>query len=108
MGLTVGIDVGGTKIAGGVVNEHGTILATARRDARHDLASERIAVLECLAPVRVDPAGSGAGVLAGPGTARGGRVLRGELARSLRDEPVLIGQALRCEHGRRITWLEQP
>jgi len=31
MGLTVGIDVGGTKIAGGVVDERGTILATARR-----------------------------------------------------------------------------
>ena len=33
MGLTVGIDVGGTKIAGGVVDEQGTILATARRES---------------------------------------------------------------------------
>ena len=38
MGLTVGIDIGGTKIAAGVVDEHGRILArkrvaTARRDA---------------------------------------------------------------------------
>jgi glucokinase len=31
MGLTVGVDVGGTKIAGGVVDERGRILATARR-----------------------------------------------------------------------------
>ena len=31
MGLAVGIDVGGTKIAGGVVDEAGAILATARR-----------------------------------------------------------------------------
>ena len=31
MGLAVGIDVGGTKIAGGVVDEQGTILATALR-----------------------------------------------------------------------------
>ena len=31
MGLTAGIDVGGTKIAGGVVDEAGAILATARR-----------------------------------------------------------------------------
>ena len=31
MGLTVGIDVGGTKIAGGVVDEEGNVLATARR-----------------------------------------------------------------------------
>jgi glucokinase len=33
MGLTVGIDVGGTKIAGGVVDEQGNILATARRES---------------------------------------------------------------------------
>jgi glucokinase len=33
MGLTVGIDVGGTKIAGGVVDEKGAILATARRES---------------------------------------------------------------------------
>jgi glucokinase len=33
MGLAVGIDVGGTKIAGGVVDERGRILATARRDS---------------------------------------------------------------------------
>ena len=33
MGLTVGIDVGGTKIAGGVVDETGHILATARRES---------------------------------------------------------------------------
>jgi glucokinase len=31
MSLTVGVDVGGTKIAGGVVDESGHILATARR-----------------------------------------------------------------------------
>ena len=31
MALAVGIDVGGTKIAGGVVDEKGAILATARR-----------------------------------------------------------------------------
>ena len=33
MGLAVGIDVGGTKIAGGVVDEGGKILATARRES---------------------------------------------------------------------------
>src|ERR1700754_4666038 len=33
MALTVGVDVGGTKIAGGVVDETGAILATARREA---------------------------------------------------------------------------
>ena len=40
MTLTVGIDVGGTKIAGGVVGEEGTLVATTRRDspARHPAA----------------------------------------------------------------------
>ena len=32
MGLTIGIDVGGTKILGGVVDESGDVLATARTD----------------------------------------------------------------------------
>ncbi len=33
MGLTVGVDVGGTKIAAGVVDDAGTILARARRES---------------------------------------------------------------------------
>ncbi len=32
MGFSIGVDVGGTKVLGGVVNEHGTVLAHARRD----------------------------------------------------------------------------
>ena len=32
MGLTIGIDVGGTKIAAGVVDEHGAIIARTHRD----------------------------------------------------------------------------
>jgi glucokinase len=32
MGLTIGIDVGGTKVAGGVVDEQGAVLARSRRD----------------------------------------------------------------------------
>ena len=32
MTLTIGIDVGGTKVAGGVVDEHGVVLASNRRD----------------------------------------------------------------------------
>jgi glucokinase len=31
MGLTIGVDVGGTKIAGGVVDEAGKILSRTRR-----------------------------------------------------------------------------
>lgn len=32
MGFSIGVDVGGTKVLGGVVNEHGSVLAHARRD----------------------------------------------------------------------------
>jgi len=32
MAFTIGVDVGGTKVLGGVVNETGAVLATARRD----------------------------------------------------------------------------
>ena len=32
MAYSIGVDVGGTKVLGGVVNEHGTVLARARRD----------------------------------------------------------------------------
>jgi glucokinase len=34
-GLAVGIDIGGTKVAGGVVDAEGTVLARARRDTPH-------------------------------------------------------------------------
>ena len=42
MTLTIGIDVGGTKVAGGVVDEHGDVLASTRRDTpAEDLAGTR-------------------------------------------------------------------
>jgi glucokinase len=34
--LTIGVDIGGTKVLGGVVDEAGTVLATARRDTPAD------------------------------------------------------------------------
>ena len=36
MSLTIGIDVGGTKILGGVVDESGSVLATSRTDTPQD------------------------------------------------------------------------
>ena len=36
MGLTIGVDVGGTKVAAGVVDEQGIVLATALRDTPSD------------------------------------------------------------------------
>src|ERR1017187_229248 len=36
MAVTIGVDVGGTKVAAGVVDEHGSVLATAQRDTPSD------------------------------------------------------------------------
>ncbi|MFC7492084.1 MULTISPECIES: ROK family glucokinase [unclassified Knoellia] len=44
MSLAIGIDIGGTKVAGGVVDENGEILARARRDTPH--RSKRPQVVE--------------------------------------------------------------
>ena len=55
MGLTVGIDVGGTKIAGGVVDEQGHILATARRESpATDTDAIEHAIEELVAELRSD------------------------------------------------------
>jgi glucokinase len=40
MGLTIGVDVGGTKIAAGVVDESGHLRATTRRDTPYDDAAK--------------------------------------------------------------------
>ncbi len=40
MGNTIGIDVGGTKVLGGVVDENGKILATARKETPRQGGSE--------------------------------------------------------------------
>jgi len=53
MGLTVGIDVGGTKIAGGVVDERGTILNTARRESpATDTDAIEVAIEDLVAELR--------------------------------------------------------
>ena len=44
MSLAIGIDIGGTKVAGGVVDENGEILSRARRDTPH--RSKRPQVVE--------------------------------------------------------------
>ena len=44
--LTVGIDIGGTKIAGGVVNEQGDVLAKARVETPSDVCEIEGAVVE--------------------------------------------------------------
>jgi glucokinase len=48
--LTIGVDVGGTKVAGGVVDEHGTVLASNRRDTpAEDPAGTRDTIVEVAA-----------------------------------------------------------
>ncbi|HET7173568.1 MAG TPA: ROK family protein [Nocardioidaceae bacterium] len=64
-GLTIGVDIGGTKIVAGVVDESGTVLALARRDtpAQDVDATERSivdAVEELRAAYEVDAVGIGA------------------------------------------------
>ena len=44
MSLAIGIDIGGTKVAGGLVDERGTVIARARRDTPH--RSTKAAVVE--------------------------------------------------------------
>jgi glucokinase len=58
MGLTIGVDIGGTKVAAGVVREDGTILARARRetpsrspDETEDTIAEVVAELAAAHPV---------------------------------------------------------
>jgi glucokinase len=48
--LTIGIDVGGTKVAGGVVDEHGEVLASTRRDTpAEDPAGTRDTIVDVAA-----------------------------------------------------------
>jgi glucokinase len=48
--LTIGVDIGGTKVAGGVVDEHGSVLARARRDTpAEDVAKTRAVIIEVVA-----------------------------------------------------------
>ena len=65
MGLTIGIDLGGTKIAGGVVDEGGSILvqarrATPKRDAAATVVAINDVVRELVAQHSVDSIGIGA------------------------------------------------
>ncbi|HET6651213.1 MAG TPA: ROK family glucokinase [Nocardioides sp.] len=63
MGLTVGVDVGGTKIAAGVVDEDGKILATARRESpATDSEAIEVTIAELVMELRRDHAIEAVGV----------------------------------------------
>ncbi|MER5335657.1 ROK family glucokinase [Micromonospora sp. NPDC002717] len=54
MTLTIGVDVGGTKVAGGVVDAAGTVLVQARRDTpADDVAKTRDVIIELVTELAV-------------------------------------------------------
>jgi glucokinase len=103
MGLTVGVDIGGTKVLAGIVDEDGTLLAHARRDSPADnppLMVERVVevVNELTATHEVEAIGIGAAgwidadratVLFAPNLAWRDEPLRDEVARHVR-VPVVV------------------
>ena len=65
MTLTIGVDIGGTKVAGGVVNQDGEVLARTRRDTpADDVAKTRELIIEVVAELasghRIEAVGIGA------------------------------------------------
>ena len=62
--LTIGVDVGGTKVAGGVVDAHGTVLAQNRRDTpAADPAGTRDTIVEVAGELaRMYPAATAIGI----------------------------------------------
>jgi glucokinase len=101
--LTIGVDIGGTKILGGVVDPQGTVLAQARRPTpAHDPIRTRLMIIEVIheliATHSIDAIGIGAAgwidesrstVLYAPNLAWRDEPLREEIARSV-DAPVIV------------------
>jgi glucokinase len=63
MSLTIGVDIGGTKIAGGLVDEAGTILARGRRDTP---ARSTSAIAEAIVEVAIELGRKAEEIGAGP------------------------------------------
>ncbi|HEU4425451.1 MAG TPA: ROK family glucokinase [Pilimelia sp.] len=55
MTLTIGVDIGGTKVLGGVVNQDGEVLASTRRDTpAGDVTKTRELIIEVIAELAAD------------------------------------------------------
>ncbi len=69
MGLTIGVDIGGTKVAAGVVDEQGQVLATVRRDDDRPMtrAQPRTSIAEVVRELGPRHPGRGASGSARPG-----------------------------------------
>jgi glucokinase len=101
--LTIGVDIGGTKVLGGVVDEHGTVIAHARRDTPASSPAETLdmiiaVVAELAADHDVASIGVGAAgwidsrrstVLYAPNLAWRNEPLRSEVARRTK-LPVVV------------------
>jgi glucokinase len=88
--LTIGIDVGGTKVAGGVVDEHGDVLAENRRDTpAEDQAGTRDTIVEVAAELaRQFPAATAIGIGAAAWIDAGGSTVLFAPNLAWRDEPL--------------------
>jgi len=88
--LTIGIDVGGTKVAGGVVDEHGTVLAHNRRDTpAEDQAGTRDTIVEVAAELaRQYPAATAIGIGAAAWIDAAGSTVLFAPNLAWRDEPL--------------------
>ncbi|MBV1852529.1 ROK family glucokinase [Catellatospora tritici] len=63
MALTIGVDIGGTKVLGGVVDPDGTVIATSRRDTpAGDVAATRDVIIDVVKELSTDHAVDAVGI----------------------------------------------
>jgi glucokinase len=63
VGLAIGVDIGGTKLAAGVVDDHGRILARLRRDTpAQDPTATQDLIVDCIHTLAADHQVEGAGL----------------------------------------------
>jgi glucokinase len=88
--LTIGVDVGGTKVAGGVVDEHGTVLASNRRDTpAEDPAGTRDTIVAVAAELAAQfPAATAIGIGAAAWIDAAGSTVLFAPNLAWRDEPL--------------------
>ena len=70
--LAIGVDIGGTKVAGGVVDEEGRILQRTRRDTPHRSTSPKVVedtIVDCVDELLALPRGDDEVVAVGIGAA---------------------------------------
>ncbi|HNM97616.1 MAG TPA: ROK family protein, partial [Marmoricola sp.] len=91
MTLTVGVDIGGTKVAAAVVDPDGTVLARARRDTPHRSTEPSVVetvIVEAVDDLRGTHAVEAVGVGAAGFVDANGELVRFAPHLSWRDEPL--------------------